>query len=201
MATSSYKFGLGPKIPYRARLILGSLLLVCVLFVVVGIYQGVASGAFEKVLIKPFRDFGADFNKAMTATPVPLPTLTPVVSPTTSTSTSTSTSKVIINQTAPIAPKVQAPVISDCSRYNIREGEFASNKCYSSQDYEDLSYYLNKYNSAVSRVSFYETEVRISCGNDDFFKTCEQDKKDQQANLDNIPQYKATIQEIIARGK
>lgn len=192
---SPFKLGLGSKTVNRTKIILGSLLLLFMLLTIAGIYQGVVSGDFDKVFIKPFREFRASLKEVITATPAPIPTLIPV------SSTTTSTSKVIINQTVPVVPKTQPAPPAACYRMNIREGEFASNKCYSQQDYEDLSYYLNKYNSAVGSVSFYETKVRISCGNNDFFKTCEQDKKDQQANLDNIPRYRSIIQGIIAKGR
>ncbi len=204
MATSRspYKIGLGPKVLARARLILGSLLTLVVIFTVAGIYYEVQSGEFDKILVKPVKQFVSDWKKFAQQTPLPIPE--PLVIPTPpatkSTSTSTSTSEVIINQTAPVTKQVR-PVVVNCISKNIREGEFASNKCYSQQDYEDLNYYLDKYSSALGIVSFYETKVRISCGNNDFFKTCEQDKKDQQANLDNIPRYKSIIQGIIAKGK
>lgn len=198
MSTSRYKIGLGPKFLARARLVLGLLLSITVILTTAGIYQGIQSGEFEKVFVKPFKQFAADLQKAMEATPAPSPLATPTAT-SSSNSSSTSTTKVIINQIVPQAPKSQ-PAAPNCIRKNIREGEFASNNCYTEQDYEDLSYYLNQYNSAVSSMSFYETKVRISCGNNDFFKTCEQDKKEQQANLDNIPRYRPIIQGIIAKG-
>ncbi|MBI2337851.1 hypothetical protein HYU95_01595 [Candidatus Daviesbacteria bacterium] len=207
MSLTRYQIGLGPKILSRARLVFGLLLIVLAIFTVAGIYQGSVSGEFDKVLVQPFRQFSADLGKALETKPIP--SLTPILTPSpantsNSTSTSTSTTKVIINQTVPSPQKVQQkqaqPVTPNCIRKNIREGEFASNKCYLQQDYEDLNYYLDKYNSALGSVSFYETKVRISCGNNDFFKTCEQDKKDQQANSDNIPRYKSIIQGIIAKG-
>lgn len=198
--SSGYQIKLNPKTLSRAKIILGSLLGLTVFLIIAGIYQGIQSGEFNKVFIKPFKEFASEMAKA--TQPTPRPALTPLIIPTppATTSTSTSTTKVIINQPAP-AIKQPRPAVSNCIRKNIREGEFASNKCYSQQDYEDLSYYLNQYNSAVGSVSFYETKVRISCSNNDFFKTCEQDKKDQQANLDNIPRYKSTIQGIIAKGQ
>ncbi|MBI2330415.1 hypothetical protein HYU94_03415 [Candidatus Daviesbacteria bacterium] len=193
MPVPYHKIGLGSKILARARLVFGILLSFAVILTIAGVYQGIKSGEFNKVFIKPFKQFAADFKKAVEETPTPSPAPS-------SNSTSTSTTKVIINQTVPQAPQRQ-PVVSNCIIKNIREGEFTSNKCYSQQDYEDLSYYLNQYNSAVGSVSFYETKVRINCSNNDFFKTCEQDKKEQQTNLDSIPRYKSIIQGIIAKGQ
>lgn len=192
LSESPYKIGLGPKILSRARFILGSLLLTLTIITIAGVHQGVTSGDFDRVLLKPFREFAADFERATQPTPTPIPTPKP--------STTPSPTPAPVKKSAPAVQQTQ-PVTPNCIRKNIREGEFASNKCYSQQDYEDLSYYLNQYNSAVQSVSFYETKVNISCGNNDFFKTCEQDKKEQQANLDNIPRYRSIIQGIIARGK
>lgn len=199
---SPYRTGLGTKVLNKAKFVLGSLLLLFTIFTISAIYQGIVSDDFDKVLVKPFQQLAVDLQKAAESTPAPIPSLMPVPTISNSTSTSSSTTKVIINQAVP-APTVKKtqPIATNCIRMNIREGEFASNKCYSQQDYEDLSYYLNQYNSAVSSVSFYETKVRISCGNNDFFKTCEQDKKEQQTNLDNIPRYRSIIQGIVAKGK
>lgn len=147
---SPYKIGLGPKILSRARLILGSLLLTLTIITIAGIHQGVTSGDFDRSLLKPFREFAADFEKATQ----PTPTLTPTSKP----STTPSPTPLPVKKSAPAAGQTQ-PVYSNCIRKNIREGEFASNKCYSQQDYEDLNYYLNQYTSAVSSVSFYETKV------------------------------------------
>lgn len=192
MSESPYKIGLEPKILSRAKLILGSLLLTLTIVTIAGVHQGITTGDFDRILLKPFREFAADFEKA--TQPSPTTTFSPMPS------TSPTPTPVPIKKSAPAVQQTQ-PVYINCIRRNIREGEFASNKCYAQQDYEDLNYYLNQYNSAVGSVSFYETKVRISCGNNDFHKTCEQDKKDQQANLDNIPRYRSIIQGIIARGK
>lgn len=194
MATPRYSVGLGTKVLSRARKILGSLLLLSVLLIIAGVHQGVVSGEFDKVFIQPFRQFAADLEKVSVPpdpTLAPLPTASPAATP------------LPVKKTTPITQPVvkTQPAVSNCIRKNIREGEFASNKCYSQQDYEDLSYYLSRYSSAVSSVSFYETKVNISCSNNNFFKTCEQDKKDQQANLDNIPRYRSIIQGIIAKGQ
>lgn len=191
-----YKVSLNSKVLSRARKIFSILLGLFLVFVLAGIHQGVQSGDFDKVFVAPFRQFSQDLKKA--TEPSPTPSFTPLPSP-----SSTPTPPPAGGPTQKPNPKpvIQPKPVTNCIQRNIREGEFASNKCYSQQDYEDLNYYLNQYSSATGSVSFYETKVRITCGNNDFHKTCEQDKKDQQANLDNISRYRSIIQGIIARGK
>ncbi len=190
---NKYRIGLDSKVLHRARIIFSALLVILLISTLAGIHQGVQSGDFDRIFIAPFRQFSADLQKAMEPTPTPTPLILP--------SPSFTPKPTVKATSAPVVKQSKPVVVSNCIQKNIREGEFASNKCYSQADYEDLNYYLNQYNSAVSSVSFYETKVRITCGNNDFHKTCEQDKKDQQANSDNIPRYRSIIQGIIARGK
>lgn len=180
-----YKIGLGSQVLSRAKIILGSLLLIFLIITIAAIHQGVASGDFNKIFLSLLTEPSLPPSPTLMPSATPSATLAPIKKP------------------APVVQPAQPaqPVYSNCIRKNIREGEFASNKCYLPQDYEDLDYYLNQYNSAVSSVSFYQTKVNISCGNNDFFKTCDQDKKEQQANSDNIPRYRSIIQGIIAKGK
>lgn len=100
------------------------------------------------------------------------------------------------------AAAARTAAVPACKSFNIREGEFASNKCYLSKDYDDLLYYLNAYNSSASSYNGAIASMRITCDGSDFFKnSCEQDKKTQETAKQNIDKYKATIQGIIARGK
>lgn len=194
---SPYKIGLGPKILSRARLILGSLLVVFTVFSVAGVHQGVTSGDFERILLKPFREFAADFEKALqpspTPTPMPKPNPTPTPTPTP------------VKKSSPVQ-KTQ-PVYSSCIRKNIREGEFASNKCYSQADYEDLNYYLQRYESAKFSLSSAESSMRITCNcrvpqECEFFKdSCERDKQQKSQAEADINNYRSIIQGIIAKGR
>lgn len=198
---SNYRLSLGPKILFRARLILGSLLALVTFFVVGGIYQGIQSGDFDKIFVKPFRDFGSEFEKAVNATPEPLPSLTTVLS---------SPSPI----PAPIktaAPKQQVqktqPVAQNCIRKNIREGEFASNKCYSQQDLEDLNYYLQRFDGAVFNKTSAEGTIGITCNcrvqqECDFFKnSCDEAKQKKSQAESDINKYRGIVQGIIARGQ
>lgn len=189
---AKYHIGLKPKVLHRGKIIFSALLVSLLVITLAAVHQGVQSGDFDRIFIAPFRQFSTDLQKAMEPTPTPKPIVLPSPS---------STPKPTVKATSAPVVKQSQPVVSNCIRRNIREGEFASNKCYSQEDYEDLNYYLSQYSSAVSSVSFYETKVRITCGNNDFHKTCEQDKKDQQANSDNISRYRGIIQGIIAKGK
>lgn len=189
---SAMQIGLGPKILSRARLILGSLLLLLTVVTIAGVHQGVTSGDFDKVLLKPFREFAADFEKATQPSPTPTPTPRP--------STTPSPSPAPVKKSAPV--QQTQPVVSNCIRRNIREGEFAGNKCYSQQDYEDLEYYLQRYNSAVFSLDGAEASMRITCSGSDFFKdSCERDKQQKSQAEADIQKYKGIIQGIIAKGR
>lgn len=198
LSESPYKIGLGPKILSRARLILGSLLLTLTIITIAGIHQGVTSGDFDRVLLKPFREFAADLEKATQPTPTPTPTPKPSITP--------SPRPAPVKKTAPAVGQTQ-PIYSNCIRKNIREGEFASNKCYSQADYEDLNYYLQRYDSAKFSLSGAESSMRITCNcrvqqECDFFKdSCERDKQQKSRAEADINNYRGIIQGIIARGK
>lgn len=195
LSESPYKIGLGPKILSRARLILGSLLLLLTVVTLAGVHQGVTSGDFDRVFVAPFRQFAQDLKKAVE----PIPTPSPLPSPS-STPTPIPTKKPAV----PPAVKQQTqPVVTNCIRKNIREGEFASNKCYSQQDFEDLEYYLNRYNSAVFDRDGAESFMGITCGgkSEMFQQDCEKQKaRKAQAEAD-MNKYRDIIQGIIAKGK
>lgn len=206
--SSHYKVGLGEAMLVRSRVIFLALIAILILSSGTAIYAGIKNGSLQRNIIEPSKQLMAAIGESFKeSTPSAQPNYGTVININNTTGTNT----IIKNSPTPLPTQTPTqkptviqqpqPIISNCIRKNIREGEFASNKCYSQQDYEDLNYYLSQYNSAVWDVSFYETKVRITCGNNDFHKTCEQDKKDQQANSDNIPRYRSTIQGIIARGK
>ncbi len=190
---SPYKIGLGPKILSRAKLILGSLLLTFTIVVIAGVHQGVISGDFDRVLLKPFREFAADLEKVAQPSPIPIPTPKPSNTP--------SPTPAPAKKSAPAIQQTQ-PVYSNCIRKNIREGEFASNKCYSPQDFEDLEYYLSRFNSAVFNNDGAVASMRITCSGSDFFKdSCERDKQEKSQAEADIGKYRGIIQGIISKGK
>lgn len=94
-----------------------------------------------------------------------------------------------------------APV-ANCTQYKIYEGEFASDKCYSSGDLNDLKYYISRYNSAVFEQNSNASSMKITCNGSEFFKNqCEEDKKEYDQAIKDKETYKTTIQGIIAKGK
>lgn len=89
-----------------------------------------------------------------------------------------------------------------CTRYQIYEGEFASNKCYTQSDLEELQYYIKRYNSAVFDQNAAARSSEITCTGSDFFKQkCEDDKKRHAQSLIDQQTYKAKVLELIAKGK
>ncbi len=195
---SPYKIGLQPEILSRAKLILGSLLLTLTVVTIAGVHQGVTSGDFDRVLLKPFREFATDLEKVAQPSPIPIPTPKLSITP--------SPTSTPVKKSAPAVQQTQ-PVVSNCIRKNIREGDFASNKCYSQGDYDDLNYYLQRYDSAKFSLSGAEGSMRITCNcrvqqECDFFKdSCERDKQQKSQAEADINNYRNTILGIIAKGR
>ncbi len=99
-------------------------------------------------------------------------------------------------------PTKRQTTLPTCTNYNIREGEFASNKCYTEQDYDDLFYYLGRFQSTQSQLRGAEASIEITCNGSDFFKqSCEKAQADKTAAEADLAKYRSTIQAIIARGK
>lgn len=111
-------------------------------------------------------------------------------------------SDIPLEESTPVQSKNNDSPVSSCISYNIREGEFASNKCYVQKDYDDLIYYLNRFNSAVFNNDAAVADMKITCSGSDFFKkTCEEDKAKQTKAQEDINTYRGTINTIIGRGK
>jgi hypothetical protein len=117
----------------------------------------------------------------------------------------TLTEQLSVNKTAPAQNSAGTGTgikTSNCTDFVIREGIFASDKCYSSKDLADLQYYLQRYNSAVFDQNAAASGSKITCNGSEFFKDeCEEDKKQYDQALKDQEQYKSTIQGIIAKGK
>lgn len=200
MPTPRFKVGLGNKVLSRARIIFSVLLTLFLIFTLAAVHTGVQSGDFDKIFIAPFRQFSNDLQKAAQSSPIPLPTLlpSPSLSP---------TPKATQKPAAKPPTQPKQPVVSNCITKNIREGEFSSNKCYSTQDYEDLQYYLQRFAGAEFDLRSAEGTIKITCNcrvqqECDFFKnSCDEAKaKKGQADSD-IGKYRSIIQGIIAKGK
>lgn len=194
-----YRVALDPKIHFRSRIIFGFLTLAFFLSLGTGIYAGVKTNKINEYLVDPVKNFmvqmaSEEEEPDVTGTNTVI-NITNVNNATTSSKTTT-----ITPTKAPVVK--QNPPVANCIRRNIREGEFASNKCYSQGDYEDLEYYLNRFNSAVFTLDGAEASMRITCSGSDFFKdSCERDKqRKSQAEVD-ISKYRGIIQGIIAKGR
>lgn len=182
--------------PFRkAGLILTILFILLLVSFLTTVYIGIKTDKLNQALITPVQNIWQEFNK-------PLPSPSPVVLPSPSLKATPTSSPKTTSTT-----NTQAPVVTNCLRKNIREGEFASNKCYSQSDYDDLNYYLNRYNSAVFDYNSAISSMIITCScrvqqECDFFKdSCDKDKKQKSDTEANIAQYKTTILSIIARGR
>ncbi len=107
----------------------------------------------------------------------------------------------VMQKPAYTAPST-APV-ANCTQYNIREGEFASNKCYAKQDYSDLIYYGQRFNDAIFDYNAATNSMNVTCNgfSESFKAQCEQNQKDKAAAEADMAKYRAMLKEIIARGK
>ena len=87
------------------------------------------------------------------------------------------------------------------TQFKIYEGEFASDKCYQTQDLEDLKYYLQRYNSAIFSQNAAARSSKITCNGSDFFKdNCDRAKQQYDQALKDQETYKAQIQAILGKG-
>ncbi len=103
----------------------------------------------------------------------------------------------------PAKPKVAAPAPANCIQYKIREGEFASDKCYSRTDYDDLMYYIQRYNSAIFDYNGAAGQANVTCNgfSEEFAKKCEESKATMQKAESDKANYANTIRGIIAKGR
>ena len=116
-------------------------------------------------------------------------------------------------EVTPVVPENPAPPIIQqevpkeieppCVKYKIYEGEFKSDKCYSSEDYQDLRYYLQQYNSAVFEYDAAENQMDVTCKgfSESFKELCEESKERKEDAEDDIEKYEDKIKEIISKGK
>lgn len=110
--------------------------------------------------------------------------------------------QLIINLPTPTQKPVSTTYTQPaCNRYTIREGEFASNKCYTQKDYDDLTYYAQRFDSAVFSNNAAISSMRITCNGSEFFKSsCERDQAKKKQAEEDMNKYRGIIQGIIAKG-
>ncbi|MBP9691231.1 hypothetical protein KBD81_04085, partial [Candidatus Woesebacteria bacterium] len=101
-----------------------------------------------------------------------------------------------------IKTQSSSPAKASCQQLKIYEGEFASDKCYSAQDYKDLQYYLQAYNGAINSYNGSVARINIVCNGSEFFKNnCTEAQAEKTDSEGKISQYKGMIQSIMSRGK
>ena len=158
-------------------------------------YLYISSGAFADRFIKPLKKQFDDFSPTFTPTLTPVPTLI-----------STPSSTLVPTLKAKVTSKPQKTVVS-CIQKNIPSGEFASNKCYSKADFNNLDRYLQEYNLAVFHLDAAQSSIRITCNcrtprECEFFKdSCAEDQREKSQAESDINKYRSAIQSIIARGR
>lgn len=90
-----------------------------------------------------------------------------------------------------------------CIQYLIKEGSFASNKCYSPEDYEDLVFYLNEYRNAQFDYNAAKARAEVTCEGftDEFKKICEESKDEMDKEDEKMDEYSEKIKYIISKGE
>lgn len=105
------------------------------------------------------------------------------------------------------APTVNpAPAKPACTQLKIYEGEFKSNKCYVSQDYNDLTYYIGRFDDAAFSYNSASSTADFTCNGSDysknfFKKDCDKAKSEKSQAKKDMEKYRALINAIIARGR
>ena len=144
-------------------------------------------------LEKQFKQFISDFTAAE------LPVISPTIN---SVETLSPTTKI----SPTITPKPTKKVVA-CIKYQIREGEFVSNKCYTPADRDSLIYYLNRLDSANFDLQGAQGTIDITCKcrsaeECDFFKdSCAKAQQQKSQAEASINQYRATIRALINQAK
>ena len=97
--------------------------------------------------------------------------------------------------------------VAICYHLTIREGEFTSNKCYSKTNFDNLNYYLQRFDSATFDLQTAQGSISITCNcrnqqECDFFKdNCSQAQSQKSQAEANITKYRSMIKSIISQGK
>lgn len=199
----------------RAFLVFGLILSLFVLNLGLGLYIGVESGEINNIK-KPFESISgyiSDIAKNLSEDTQQTPSstsqsITVELSSSPSSKTEINIRNLVPSPTPKPTPPLQkgsvspSPSLETCIQYKIREGEFVSDKCYSQKDYDDLLYYLQRYNSSVFNRDGATESIKITCKGSDFFKqSCEDDKKRLAEAEADIVKYRDIIRNIILKGK
>ncbi|OGC49032.1 hypothetical protein A2W32_04085 [candidate division WWE3 bacterium RBG_16_37_10] len=100
-----------------------------------------------------------------------------------------------------ITPEPIQPAKPVCYTYTITAEPFISRKCYTQQDYADLSVTLGRYSNAKFSRDAADSTMDFVCDGSDFFKDSCDDAKDRKESAeDDMEKYEKEINEIISRG-
>lgn len=101
---------------------------------------------------------------------------------------------------APLVTEEPSAPVLYCHKYTVYEGPFKSSKCYTSDDYEALGYYLSKYSSAEFSKQTSQSTIDFTCGHDYFEDSCKQAKEKKKQAESDMERYNKEILAIISRG-
>lgn len=101
----------------------------------------------------------------------------------------------------PIQQRPYTPPSQQCYTYEIFSGEMKSKRCYTLQDYDLLTEYYNKYQSADWSYDSANSSIKFLCDGSDFFeKSCEDAKERKEKASGNKEKYLELSLAVIARG-
>lgn len=156
--------------------------------------KGTSSSNSKHIVdIKPFVKSVKDFVTSLSPIVNENPEVENSVNTTTTNSTTTSEVNIKVNDRVIIPPKTY------CIDYKIDSGEFASNNCYSEDDYYKLLGYLANYNNAKAMVKAEKDSMDFTCDgwSDIFKKACEESKASKKKYESNVEKYRSLILNLI----
>lgn len=108
-----------------------------------------------------------------------------------------------VQKTQPAAAKTSTGSGSGCKQLTISQGEFASNKCYSTSDYNELSNYIRQFDTNAFNYNGAVAQANVTCNGftESFKQQCEQSKADMKKYEEAMNGFRVAINAVIARGK
>ncbi|MFA6981977.1 MAG: hypothetical protein WC243_03075, partial [Patescibacteria group bacterium] len=103
-----------------------------------------------------------------------------------------------------IKPQTSEPIKTDtCYEYEIRDGEYKSNKCYSYSDYNELSRAYSDYETVLWNIDWAESGIDITCDSDwDKFKESCDDYREQKDDFENEKdELEEKIEYLLTKGR
>jgi hypothetical protein len=101
----------------------------------------------------------------------------------------------------PAKQEPHTPPTQQCYTYEIVSGELKSKRCYSLQDYDLLTNYYNKYQTADWSYDSANSSIKFLCDGSDFFEdACKDAKERKEEASDKKEKYLELSLAVIARG-